>query len=100
MPTNAFKKLSKTKKQKLMSDGIEVFSKLKYKQTNVNEITKALGITRTAFYYYFTDKKDFYEYLLYGKIYGHCAGNEKNIPQTLYRFRIVRIRCGGVPCVT
>ena len=67
MPTNAFEKLSKTKKQKLMSDGIEVFSKLKYKQTNVNEITKALGITRTAFYYYFTDKKDFYEYLLYGK---------------------------------
>ena len=61
MPTSAFEKLSKTKKQKLISDGIEVFSKLKYKQTNVNEITKALGITRTAFYYYFTDKKDFYE---------------------------------------
>ena len=67
MPTNAFEKLSMTKKQKLIHDGIEVFSKLKYKQTNVNEITKALGITRTAFYYYFTDKKDFYEYLLYGK---------------------------------
>lgn len=67
MPTSAFEKLSKTKKQKLITDGIEVFSKLKYKQTNVNEITKALGITRTAFYYYFTDKKDFYEYLLYGK---------------------------------
>ena len=67
MPTLAFDKLSKIKQQKLINDGIEVFSKLKYKSTNVNEITKALGITRTAFYYYFSDKKDFYEYLLFTK---------------------------------
>ena len=40
---------------------------IKYKKTNVNEITRELGITRTAFYYYFNDKKDFYDYLLYEK---------------------------------
>ena len=67
MPTVAFEKLSKIKKQKLTDDGLSAFSKLKYKKTNVFEITKELGITRTAFYYYFTDKKDFYEYLLYSK---------------------------------
>ena len=69
MPTNAFVNLTKLKKQKLVSDGFIAFSKLKYKQTNVNEITRELGITRTAFYYYFNDKKDFYDYLLYEKKY-------------------------------
>ena len=67
MPTNAFLNLTKLKKQKLINDGFKAFSKLKYKSTNVNEITRELGITRTAFYYYFNDKKDFYEYLLYEK---------------------------------
>ena len=64
MPTLAYNNLQETKKQKLIEDGILLFNSLKYRTTNVFEITKTLGITRTAFYYYFTDKDDFYETLV------------------------------------
>lgn len=64
MPTIAYNNLQETKKQKLIEDGILLFNSLKYRTTNVFEITKTLGITRTAFYYYFTDKDDFYETLV------------------------------------
>ena len=64
MPTLAYNNLQETKKQKLIEDGILSFNSLKYRTTNVFEITKTLGITRTAFYYYFTDKDDFYETLV------------------------------------
>lgn len=64
MPTLAFNNLAENKKQKLIDDGFKAFNKIHYHTTNVFEITKTLGITRTAFYYYFTDKKDFYEVLV------------------------------------
>ena len=64
MPTDVFMNLNKTKKERIVKIGLEVFSKNKYHKTSVKLITESLGITRTAFYYYFNGKDDFYKYLI------------------------------------
>lgn len=64
MPTEVFRNLNE-QKQKLLRDKLyETFSKYSFHKININLISKELGITRTAFYYYFQDKNDVYEYLV------------------------------------
>ncbi len=63
MPTKVFLNLPSHKKDKLIEGAFIAFSNTPYKDITVKDITKTLGITRTAFYYYFTDKLDIYNYI-------------------------------------
>lgn len=64
MPTEVFINLNENKKNLLREKLYETFSKYSYHKININLISEELGITRTAFYYYFQDKRDVYEYLV------------------------------------
>lgn len=52
-----------TKKQLLIA-ALEMFSDNVYDKVSVFSIAKKAGISRTSFYYYFTDKQQLYHYLL------------------------------------
>ena len=64
MPKKVFNSLEPNKKAALVNAAYNVFSKHPYHLVSINEITKELGITRTAFYYYFYNKEDLYGYLI------------------------------------
>ena len=64
MPTVVFNNLPNAKKQILIDAAFKTFSEKPYQLVSINEISKNLGITRTAFYYYFTSKEDIYEYII------------------------------------
>lgn len=64
MPTEVFLKLTKSKKEELTKLGFEAFSKKHYRDTSINDLAKSFGMTRTAFYYYFSGKEDLYQYLV------------------------------------
>lgn len=64
MPKKVFYQLSDEKRNKLINASYLVFSKNSYFNTSINQLTKDLDITRTAFYYYFYNKEDLYDYLV------------------------------------
>ncbi|MBQ2891411.1 MAG: TetR/AcrR family transcriptional regulator [Bacilli bacterium] len=64
MPTEVFINLPDSKKQLLIDAAFKTFCDKPYHLVSINEISQNLGITRTAFYYYFTSKEDIYEYII------------------------------------
>lgn len=64
MPTEVFNSLSEAKKQKLIEAAYKSFIDKPSQLVSINEISKNLGITRTAFYYYFSSKEDIYQYIV------------------------------------
>ena len=64
MPNIAFNKLTANKKKQILEAGYLVFGEYGYQNTSINQITKVLNMTRTSFYYYFSDKDDFYHLLV------------------------------------
>jgi len=57
---DTFKKLSREKKEKIISAAAKVFAENGYYQANVAEICKEAGISNGALYKYFKDKKSLY----------------------------------------
>jgi len=64
MPKKVFFTLDEDRKQELIDSSYNVFSKNQCSKLSINDITKELNITRTAFYYYFYNKEDLYSYLV------------------------------------
>lgn len=64
MPTDAFLNLEEEKKNKLLNSAMKEFSILPYEKVSVFKIAQNAEISRSAFYYYFKDKRDIYHYLL------------------------------------
>lgn len=64
MPTQTFFNLPKTKRQRLITAGITVFSHASLDQAAVSDIVRLAEISRGSFYQYFSDKTDLYFYLL------------------------------------
>lgn len=81
MPTEAFFKLEEEKKHTLLQSAVCEFSQLPYDKVSVFKIAKNAEISRSAFYYYFKDKEDIYQYitgLVFEKIVGQLRRNQKN----------------------
>ena len=64
MPKKVFIELEQKKKEEYVTSLFNVFSKYHYNDITINDITKELNITRTAFYYYFYNKEDVYGHLV------------------------------------
>ena len=64
MPTDAFFKLEKEKKNILLQSAIKEFSALPYEKVSVFKIAQNAKVSRSGFYYYFKDKEDIYQYLI------------------------------------
>ncbi len=64
MPKKVFYLLSTEKQNQLIEASYKVFGENTYFGTSINQLTEALNITRTAFYYYFYNKEDLYDYLV------------------------------------
>lgn len=64
MPTEVFKNLNENKQELFREKLYDIFSRYSFHKLNINIISSELGITRTAFYYYFQDKNDVYKYLV------------------------------------
>ena len=64
MPKKVFYLLSTDKQNQLIEASYKVFGENTYFGTSINQLTEALNITRTAFYYYFYNKEDLYDYLV------------------------------------
>ena len=64
MPKQVFATLSIDKQKNLIEKSYLVFAENTYHKTSINDLTKELDITRTAFYYYFYNKDDLYTYLI------------------------------------
>lgn len=64
MPQEAFANLKPEKKQRLINAAIREFSEKPYERASVFDIAKNADISRSSFYYYFTDKEDVYNYIL------------------------------------
>lgn len=65
MPNEAFFKLEKEKQDILLESAIKEFSELPYAKVSVFKIAQNAQVSRSGFYYYFKDKEDIYQYLLY-----------------------------------
>lgn len=66
MPTEAFFNLKEERKEKLLQAAVHEFSEHPYSKVSVFKIAQNAEISRSAFYYYFKDKRDIYEYLIEG----------------------------------
>lgn len=64
MPLAPFEKLNPRKKKYLLAAAEGEFARLPYDRVSVFEIARSAGISRSSFYYYFSDKEDLYHYLL------------------------------------
>lgn len=64
MPTEAFFKLERDRKDRLLQSAISEFSQMPYEKVSVFKIAENAGISRSTFYYYFKGKDDIYHYLL------------------------------------
>ena len=64
MPLAPFEKLNPRKKKYLLAAAEGEFARLPYDRVSVFEIASSAGISRSSFYYYFSDKEDLYHYLL------------------------------------
>ncbi|TXK86951.1 helix-turn-helix transcriptional regulator, partial [Parageobacillus sp. SY1] len=45
-------------KEKIIETSIELFDRKGFKETSVQEIVEAIGVTKGAFYYYFKSKEE------------------------------------------
>ncbi len=64
MPKKTFNQLPEEKQQQIIKAGLHLFSEHHYSVVKVSHIINASDIPRSSFYDYFTDKKDFYHFLL------------------------------------
>lgn len=64
MPTQAFYKLDSAKRRQLLDSAIHEFSEIPYEKVSVFKIAQNADVSRSAFYYYFKDKRDIYLYLI------------------------------------
>ncbi|MBP3384001.1 MAG: TetR/AcrR family transcriptional regulator [Firmicutes bacterium] len=65
MPTEAFYKLEPAKKEQILASAIHEFSELPYEKVSIFKIAQNAEVSRSGFYYYFKDKRDIYEYIIY-----------------------------------
>ncbi len=82
MPKEAFLKLNRKKRDRLLDSAREVFSRGDIEELSTSDIVSAMKISRASFYLYFNDKEDLFLYcmesfglLLYEKL--HEAASEK-----------------------
>jgi AcrR family transcriptional regulator len=62
------KRVKVSREEELLSNAIQLFSRGGFRETGLQEIADALGITRPLFYYYFESKED-----LLWRIIGHLG---------------------------
>lgn len=64
MPRQRFHKLSKEKRNAILTAAAEAFAEHGYETASQNRIIAEAGISKGAFYYYFDDKEDLYATVL------------------------------------
>ena len=70
MPSTTYNNLSKDKKDRIFNAGVLEFSYHDFNDASVNTIVRIANISKGSFYQYFTDKNDFYWFIVMEIIYG------------------------------
>lgn len=68
-----------TKKELLLKTAKKLFATQGYAGTSIDDISKPLGITKSALYYHFKDKQQLYEIILESNIKIVADAIEKNV---------------------
>ncbi len=64
MPYKRFDELDPIKKQSIINKSIEAFAENNFKAASINGISREVGISAGALYYYFEDKEDLFYTIL------------------------------------
>lgn len=64
MPSTTFYNLPAEKRERLLSAARAEFARAPYEEASVNRMIRAAGIPRGSFYMYFTDKEEFFRFLM------------------------------------
>jgi len=64
MPQQTFHNLTKQKRTKIFNAGFKEFSSNNYYNASINTIVNDADISKGSFYQYFSDKNDFYWYII------------------------------------
>lgn len=64
MPTNTFRRLPDSKRERILAESLEEFASRDYEHASLSAIVARLGIAKGSVYQYFANKADLYCYLL------------------------------------
>lgn len=64
MPKDTFFNLDQDKRQRILDNALEEFSKYDYNTASVSRVVEKTGISKGSMYQYFENKKDLYQYLI------------------------------------
>ncbi len=64
MPTQTFFNLPPEKRETLLASGLDEFANHDYERASISQIVAQVGIAKGSLYQYFSDKRDFYLYLV------------------------------------
>jgi len=76
MPSTTYNNLSKDKKDRIFNAGVLEFNYHDFNEASVNTIVRIANISKGSFYQYFTDKSDFYWFIVMDVIYGQVGKYE------------------------
>ncbi|WP_188455914.1 TetR/AcrR family transcriptional regulator [Virgibacillus oceani] len=62
--TQTFKNLDENKQQRILNAALKEFAENGYERASTNQIVKSAGIGKGMLFYYFTNKKELYHYLI------------------------------------
>ncbi len=76
--------MSKTTKQRILDEALNMFAENGYKGTNLRDLAQALGISKTALYRHFTNKEDIWNSIVESgeKYYEEHFGSAEDLPPT------------------
>lgn len=92
MPTKAFYQLSDEKRKKLLDAAVEEFSTAPYERVSVFKIARSAGISRSGFYYYFSNKSDLYAYIYFELIQSDFINYMNSLEEKYDIFRVFEAR--------
>lgn len=74
--------MSKTTKQRILDEALNMFAENGYKGTNLRDLAQALGISKTALYRHFTNKEDIWNSIVESgeKYYEEHFGSAEDLP--------------------
>lgn len=81
MPTKTYYNLPKDKKDRIFNAGVLEFSYHEVFDASVNTIVRIANISKGSFYQYFTDKSDFYWFIVLKIIFGNITTYEELLQQ-------------------
>lgn len=70
MPSATYNNLPKDKKDRIFNAGVLEFNYHDYNDASVNTIVRIANVSKGSFYQYFTDKNDFYWFIVMKVIFG------------------------------